>query len=266
MLFDPIVKLQSTVKIMENESQVIVCNRLNGQWVKMPKDCYDIIKISESNGITVSEMYQSLFDDEDREYMKSVIGALKTIAAMQDEASTKAIDSISISLTHRCNLNCIHCMVAAQYGGGSNEIFDTDRMCEILTKIVKTNPKSIVLTGGEPLLRNDFIELLMQLRAIYAGQITIMTNGTLFTEKNIKEIVRCADSIDISLDGADEESCAIIRGRGVFGRVIKAIELLHLNKFDKISLSMILSMNNVFYHPLRFLLYKHEEAHRIDRK
>ena len=47
-----------------------------------------------------------------------------------------------------------------------------------------------------------------------------MTNGTLITPKNVKEIVSQIDSIDISLDGADEESCAVIRGKGVFEKVV----------------------------------------------
>ena len=55
-----------------------------------------------------------------------------------------------------------------------------------------------------------------------------MTNGTLITPKNVKEIVSQIDSIDISLDGADEESCAVIRGKGVFEKVVSSIKLPNL--------------------------------------
>ena len=62
-----------------------------------------------------------------------------------------------------------------------------------------------------------------------------MTNGTLITPKNVKEIVSQIDSIDISLDGADEESCAVIRGKGVFEKVVSSIKLLQSHGFSKIT-------------------------------
>ena len=74
-----------------------------------------------------------------------------------------------------------------------------------------------------------------------------MTKGTLITPKNVKEIVSQIDSIDISLEGADEESCAVIRGKGVFEKVVSSIKLLQSHGFSKISISMVLSANNVRY-------------------
>ncbi len=125
--------------------------------------------------------------------------------------------------------------------------FDTKTICAFLDKIVAANPKNITLTGGEPLLRSDFLTILGYLRSIYNGKITLMTNGTLITPKNVKEIVSQIDSIDISLDGADEESCAVIRGKGVFEKVVSSIKLLQSHGFSKISISMVLSANNVRY-------------------
>ena len=50
-----------------------------------------------------------------------------------------------------------------------------------------------------------------------------MTNGTLFNSQNITPIIEKVNNIDISLDGADEESCSVIRGKGVFDRVVNNI-------------------------------------------
>lgn len=49
------------------------------------------------------------------------------------------------------------------------------------------------------MLRSDFLTILGYLRSIYNGKITLMTNGTLITPKNVKEIVSQIDSIDISI-------------------------------------------------------------------
>lgn len=56
-----------------------------------------------------------------------------------------------------------------------------------------------------------------------------MTNGTLIIPKNVEEIVSQIDSLDISLDGADEESCAVIRGKGVFEKVVSSIKVASIS-------------------------------------
>lgn len=79
------------------------------------------------------------------------------------------------------------------------------------------------------MLRSDFLTVLGYLRSIYNGKITLMTNGTLIIPKNVEEIVSQIDSIDISLDGADEESCAVIRGKGVFEKVVSSIKVASIS-------------------------------------
>jgi len=53
-----------------------------------------------------------------------------------------------------------------------------------------------------------------------------MTNATLINADNVRIIVNSVDSIDISLDGVDERTASIVRGEGVFGKVISSIKLL----------------------------------------
>lgn len=66
-----------------------------------------------------------------------------------------------------------------------------------------------------------------------------MTNALLLNENNVEEIVKNVDSVDISLDGYDEESYSKIRGKNVFNRVLDNIALLHEHGMYKISLSMV---------------------------
>jgi len=68
-----------------------------------------------------------------------------------------------------------------------------------------------------------------------------MTNGLLINNENVNSIVRSFDCLAISLDGYDEETCAAIRGPGVFQKVMDVIELLIAHGFnrDRISLSMV---------------------------
>ena len=240
------IRFSNMTKFMFNEDQAIIFNRLNGQWIKVPKQCYDILELCNKEGLSWSALSERLADDEDREYMKQLIELLDSMKCLYDD-DEKIIENVSFAITHRCNLKCIHCMVNAAFGQSDEEHFDTKTICAFLDKIVAAKPKNITLTGGEPLLRSDFLTILGYLRSIYNGKITLMTNGTLITPKNVEEIVSQIDSIDISLDGADEESCAVIRGKGVFEKVVSSIKLLQSHGFSKISISMVLSTNNVRY-------------------
>ncbi|MBM6804655.1 radical SAM protein, partial [Mediterraneibacter glycyrrhizinilyticus] len=136
---------------------------------------------------------------------------------------------------------CTHCCFSA---GKQGEEMTTQKVTEILHKIIKWQPDKITITGGEPLLRNDLLEHLKFLREAFGGTVILATNGTLIHEENVSDIIQYIDRIDISIDGADEGSCRKIRGKGVFGKVLKSVALLKRQGFNSISLSMVLTEDN----------------------
>ena len=66
------IRFSNMTKFMFNEDQAIIFNRLNGQWIKVPKQCYDILELCNKEGLSWSALSERLADDEDREYMKPV--------------------------------------------------------------------------------------------------------------------------------------------------------------------------------------------------
>ena len=157
------IRFSNMTKFMFNEDQAIIFNRLNGQWIKVPKQCYDILELCNKEGLSWSALSERLADDEDREYMKQLIELLDSMKCLYDD-DEKIIENVSFAITHRCNLKCIHCMVNAAFGQSDEEHFDTKTICAFLDKIVAAKPKNITLTGGEPLLRSDFLTILGYLR------------------------------------------------------------------------------------------------------
>lgn len=240
------MSFSDSTKFMFNADSVIIFNRLNGQWIKISRECYEILRNCMSEKLTEEEMLSRLADEEDRAYIRKMLDLLDSMGCMYRKTVQK-VNNVSFAITHRCNLKCIHCMVNAQYGNEQTDYFDTETICRLLNKIVSVEPEVVVLTGGEPLLRKDFLDILSHLRSKYSGKITLMTNGTLFNSQNITPIIEKVNNIDISLDGADEESCSVIRGKGVFDRVVNNIDILKQKGFENISLSMVLSNNNLRY-------------------
>jgi radical SAM protein with 4Fe4S-binding SPASM domain len=104
-----------------------------------------------------------------------------------------------IELTYRCNLACIHC-----YCKGSDDInkeLTTNEWKKILNEIHKEGCIYLTFTGGEPLIRSDFLKLYS-----YAKKkgfiITIFTNGQLFTKEILDYLTKSLPySIEITLNG-----------------------------------------------------------------
>lgn len=244
MNYKQILKISSDAKYMFNGDKVIIFNRTNRQWLKISKECYDILMQYNGN-YTIQTLMDNLADDDDRIYLKKVLEALSDMKILGEKTKRKLHD-VSFAISNRCNLSCKHCMVNAE-SCSTSECFNTEQIKIGLSKIIDSNPEIIVITGGEPLVRKDFAEIITYLRERFDGEISLMTNGTLINETNVKLICKCVDSISISLDGANEETVSLIRGRGVFNKVKNAINLLHKNSFSKISLSMVITADNALY-------------------
>lgn len=131
------------------------------------------------------------------------------------KAPTRKLHDVSFAISNRCNLKCKHCMVNAD-SCAENEFFTTEEIKQAFRKIIEAKPENITVTGGEPLVRKDFLEIITYLRENFDGTIGLMTNATLLNEKNVDVIVSCVNNISISLDGANEETVSLIRGQMYF--------------------------------------------------
>ena len=127
---------------------------------------------------------------------------------------TKLIDTfgrghrdLRVSLTDRCNLRCTYCMphdFAAWLP--SAELLTTDELIAIIEVAVSQGIDEIRLTGGEPMLRPDIVEIVSRISSIKnAPKLSMTTNG-LFLAKLAKPLIDAGlRRINISLDTLDKE-------------------------------------------------------------
>ena len=252
-----IMQISDNAKYLFHNDQTIILNRTNRQWLKVSKECYDIL-IKCSGKYSVQEIMAMLADDEDRDYLKSVLAALSEMKLL-GKSPIRKLHDVSFAISNRCNLKCKHCMVNAD-SCGEKEFFTTEEIKQALKKIIAAKPENITVTGGEPLVRKDFLEIIMYLRENFDGTIGLMTNATLLNRKNVDVIVSCVNNISISLDGANEETVSLIRGANVFKQVLDAIDLLHEKEFKDISISMVVTADNDLYVDEFFELCKKYEC------
>ena len=135
----------------------------------------------------------------------------------------------TLELTFRCNNRCVHCYVNKSIDAPKEkekELSYTD-LCRILDDLAEEGCLWLLLTGGEPLVREDFLDIYL-----YAKKkgflITLFTNGTLITPSVadfLKEFP--PRSIEISLYGITERTYErVTRSPGSYRRCRNGIDLL----------------------------------------
>lgn len=116
--------------------------------------------------------------------------------------SESTLHRIYWELTRACNLRCVHCR-AVPIERPSPEELPTSVCRQIMDQIAEVCRPALVLTGGEPLLRDDVFELAAYGKSL-GFRMGLATNGTMVTEKAAKRIQQAGfDRIGISLDGPD---------------------------------------------------------------
>ncbi len=126
--------------------------------------------------------------------------------------------------TRRCNLTCKHCRAAAEDHVYDNEL-TTEESFKLLDQIREVGNPIIILTGGEPLLRDDIFDI-----AAYGDKIglrmVMAPNGTLLNEENVARLKASGiKRISVSLDGATAASHDAFRGlEGAFDRAVNGIK------------------------------------------
>lgn len=131
-----------------------------------------------------------------------------------------------IDLTFHCNFRCRHCYVPKDERSLRKEM-TTQQIFRILDEIADEGCLWLLLTGGEPLLRKDFLDIY-----IYAKKkgmlVTIFTNGSLITEK----VVKCFQDlppylIEITLYGITEQTYdRVTQTKGNLSQCLRGINLL----------------------------------------
>lgn len=151
-----------------------------------------------------------------------------------------------IELTDRCNLGCVHCYINQPLGNReamTNEL-TTNEIKNILDQLAEAGTLFITFTGGEVLVRRDFIEIYHYARRL-GMVVTIFTNGTMLTRQIADELAGSRPRvIEITLYGATQETYEKITGvPGSFDRCMQGINLLLERKINLNLKTMILSIN-----------------------
>lgn len=129
------------------------------------------------------------------------------------------------NITNRCNLLCEHCYMSADGHTLPDQLSDEETM-DIVRQIGEAGVPLLFLTGGEPMMRPNFWEILETARS-YGTRVTISTNAT-FIDRDVAKRLKAngVDWIATSLYGDDDFHDAMVKVPGTRARVVEAIRIL----------------------------------------
>ena len=147
------------------------------------------------------------------------------------------------SITGRCNLKCRHCFMSAPGGKHGNPTHE--QLMETMEQFVECGISQVGITGGEPLIRSDFLEIVEELTKREIGINCIYTNGWFVTEELLDalEALGIKPSFQLSYDGVGQHD--FLRGiEGCEERTLNALRLLQ-ERGCRVNVSTCLHRGNV---------------------
>jgi radical SAM protein with 4Fe4S-binding SPASM domain len=161
---------------------------------------------------------------------------------IQTIKSEKVPFSVVFEITKRCNLRCLHCYLPSDQDQSAE--MEIAEIRSLLDDLEKAGCLKLTLTGGEPTLRGDFLEILS-----YCHQkgfaTTLFTNATLLTPE-VKRAIRKRPpfAVECSLYGASPKvHDAITQVEGSFHTSIENIKWMASDGIRVIVKSVIVSLN-----------------------
>jgi cyclic pyranopterin phosphate synthase len=153
----------------------------------------------------------------------------------------RRVDYLRVSVTDRCNYRCTYCLPEDGISHVDREdILRFEEIVALVRCFVDLGVRRVRLTGGEPTVRRDLVQLVRMLRAIPALEdIALSTNGHMLAE--LAQPLRQAgvDRLNISLDSLDPDRFARITRRGDLSRVVAGIDAARTAGFRSIKLNAV---------------------------
>jgi len=131
----------------------------------------------------------------------------------------RPVTNLRVSLTPQCNLSCIYCHREGEKKTGTP--LSAEEIAEIIRTAVHFGIRSVKFTGGEPLLREDLLDII---RSVPAGiETSITTNGTLLADLAADLRKAGLRRINVSVDSLNPETYRKITGTDKLGDVLEGI-------------------------------------------
>ncbi|MGV6807370.1 MAG: GTP 3',8-cyclase MoaA [bacterium] len=153
----------------------------------------------------------------------------------------RSITYLRLSVTDRCDFRCRYCMAEEMTFLPRSQVLSLEECALVARAFVELGVTKIRLTGGEPLVRHNFIELARNLGQM-AGlkELALTTNGSQLDKYAVDLVRSGVKRVNISLDSLNAESFRNLTRTGELSRVIRGIEAARNAGFERIKINAVI--------------------------
>ena len=158
----------------------------------------------------------------------------------------RKINYLRVSVTDRCDLRCVYCMKEKMNFLPKNEVLSLEEIERLCDNFIDLGVEKIRLTGGEPLVRKNIIQLIKNLNKKKSftnlKEVTLTTNGSLLKKfaKDLKK--NGVNRINVSLDTIVKDKYKEITRFGNLNNVLEGIEEARKNNI-KVKINTVVFKN-----------------------
>ena len=140
----------------------------------------------------------------------------------------RLIGDLRVSVTDRCNFRCQYCMPAEGLPWLERaEILSFEEITRLVGLFTEMGVGDLRLTGGEPLVRRQFPQLVTMLRALpQLRELSVTTNGFLLTRDAAALVAAGVDRFNVSVDSLQRDRFYELTRRDALDQVLQGLELL----------------------------------------
>lgn len=195
--------LDNNVKTYTKNNKIIFLNPNKGTFVKMRLKNKEIL----------GDILQGNYNDKScSEYIEKIINSLKSSYIINEYTESnksyneiyEPLNSVYFIVTEKCNLNCKFCCTNSGPLKNSQSDLSVSEISSTIDKISNLKPHRIIITGGEPFIRKDILDIVDMLSDGIGCKIIVQSNGLLLTNEIIDKLYKKVYQIDISLENIFE--------------------------------------------------------------
>ena len=153
----------------------------------------------------------------------------------------RTVDYVRISVTDRCDFRCVYCMAEDMTFVPRQQVLSLEELGLVAEAFAELGVKRIRLTGGEPLVRKNILNLVGHIGSIDSlDELTLTTNGSQL-EKYATDLKRLGvKRINVSLDSLQPDKFKQLTRTGDLQQVIAGIDHALACDFEKIKINAVI--------------------------
>lgn len=179
-------KLLQNLIVKSENGVVVILNQRNMHWIRMKSDKLQKFLNSPNQKRELLRLFDTKYD-------------LFQQKRLEEKSN---IRSAYISVTNRCNMRCSFCtMLSSPEESIESDLTFDQIVSVVIPKLRNIGVKKVVISGGEPLIRKDIVDILKAFSDNFGrDRIVLQTNGLLLDDEKLKKIKKYIGTMEISIE------------------------------------------------------------------